>query len=170
MEMSYIFKNDNFKVKLMFLLLVLFLPVNNLSNTYSNQSEINLIIKGQGNINILNETYYKEPSEVIVNNVTKPLCNKSCNFDDELNYVTIKFDGFINSTENMFYGLTNIVDIDLSNLDTYKVLSMESMFRNCSDLEKITFGNINTSSVINMRQLFFGCSMLTSIDLSNFDT
>ena len=54
----------------------------------------------------------------------------------------------------MFKGLTNIIEIDLSNLDTSKVTNMSYMFVVCSDLGKINFGNINTSLVNNMENLF----------------
>ena len=51
-----------------------------------------------------------------------------------------------------------IIEIDLSNLDTSKVINMESMFYGCSNLKKINFGNINTTSVTNMnRVILFLC-------------
>ena len=153
----------NFRYLAVFFCLILFY------NTYG-QFEIKLIIEGTGNKNIINNNFYLDPSEVLIEGEPKPSCKKICNFQNNINQVTIKFDRLIESCENMFDGLTSIKEIDLSNLDTSKVINMSSMFNECTNLEKITFGNINTSSVENMFQLFHNCIKLASIDLSNFDT
>ena len=89
---------------------------------------------------------------------------------DNGNNITLTFNNETTSCENMFYELSNIIEIDLSYFDFSKVRNMYSMFYGCTNLKKIKFGNINTSSVENMSQLFFKCKNLTSIDLSNFDT
>ena len=47
---------------------------------------------------------------------------------------------------------------------------MGGMFLNCENLININLTNINTSSVYNMSSMFESCSLLQSIDLSNFDT
>ena len=134
------------------------------------QSKIELILIGKGNQYFLNETFYLNPSLVIINGIQNDSCKKNCTFDKDLNNVTIKFSELINSCENMFYGLNNLIEIDLSNLDTSKVTNMASMFEQCSNLEKINFGNINTSLVKDMYALFHNCTKLESIDVSNFDT
>ena len=83
----------------------------------------------------------------------------------EINNVTIVFDEEINSTENMFYNLVNISEIDLTNFDTSNIKKMKSMFYGCKGLKNIIFGNINTSSVEDMSQLFKFCTIITSIDV-----
>ena len=134
------------------------------------QFEITLIMQGNGNQAFINEAFYSIPSEVKVNGVDKPLCQKNCNFEEDLSNVTIKFDSYIISCENMFNSVKGVLEIDLSNLDFSYVTNMSSMFNQCINLKKITFGNINTSKVESMSQLFHNCSKLTSIDLSKFDT
>ena len=71
------------------------------------------------------------------------------------NNVTLVFEDEINSLENMFYGLINLIKIDLSKFDTSKVTSMKSMFRECENLIQINFGEIETSSVTDMSYLFY---------------
>ena len=132
--------------------------------------EISLIINSNGNMDILNDTFKFNPSEVIVNGIPKDSCSKTCYLENDENNVTIKFSNQINSCENMFSGLDRILEIDFSNFDFSKVINMDSMFNECTNLEKITFGNIDTSSVKTMKRLFHNCKKLTSIDLSNFDT
>ena len=134
------------------------------------QYQISLIIEGQGSQYFLNESYYLEPNEVIVNGQPRELCKKFCDFERDINFVIIRFNTLIESVANMFNGLTNMKEIDTSNFDFSKVTNMDSMFNGCSNLEKINFGNINTSLVENMERLFQNCISLTSINLSNFDT
>ena len=109
-------------------------------NNNENKSEIYLVIQGKGNLYFINSSFYLEPSEVIINDVSNTSCKRNFVFENDLNNITIKFNDLINSSENMFYGLKNIIEIDLSNLDTSKVTNMASMFEQCSNLEKIIFG------------------------------
>ena len=133
-------------------------------------SIITLTMKEKGTHSFINDTFNLTPFEVKVNGETNRSCQKSCYFDKELSNITIKFDNQIDSLENLFNGMSNILEIDLSNLDTSLVINMSSMFSQCYNLKKIIFGKINTSKVENMQELFHNCSKLTSIDLSNFDT
>ena len=170
MEIKILIFSKSFQVILIYIFFYLPFQVNNKRNIYMYQSEINLIIKGIGQISFLNEKFYRRATQVIVNgNSIDPNINYY-NFIDTLNNVTIKFDGEITSCKNMFNGLKNIKEIDLSNFDTSKVTDMDSMFYLCTNLEKINFGNINTSLVKNMKYLFHYCYNLSSIDVSNFDT
>ena len=160
----YTLNNKYFKFCLIFIFANLFVISHE-------KNEINLIIQGEGrDLNFLNDQFYTEPSEVIVKGNKVNANGKKYNFDIGLNNVTINFENQIESCENMFNGLTNIIEIDLTDLDTSKVTSMASMFSACSNLEKITLSNINTSSVKSMENLFDHCPKLESIDVSNFDT
>ena len=109
------------------------------------KNEIRLVVQGEGReLNFLNDQFYIDPSEVIVKgNIVNPI-GKKYNFDIGINNVTINFENQIESCEKMFDGLTNIIEIDLTNFDTSIVTSMASMFNGCSNLEKITLSNINT--------------------------
>ena len=135
------------------------------------QNEINLIVLGSGTKNILNNAFYLDPSEVIVNDISKPSCKKSCYLDrDNQNYIIINFSQSINNCQNMFNGLTDIIEIDISKLSTSLVTNMAQMFKDCKKLKKINLGNIDTSNVINMHEMFSHCESLTSIDVSKFNT
>ena len=135
----------------------------------ASKSSIYLFIENKGNQNILNEDFYKDPSEVWVNNIYYESCKKSCNMDSDINNVTLIFNENLNSCENMFKD-TNIIEIDLSKFDASSVTSMKMMFYQCSNLKKINFGNINTRSVNDMSELFHYCYNLLYIDVSKFDT
>ena len=80
-------------------------------------SRIHIIIDYQGNQSILNNNFYKDPTEVYVNNIKNDACNKSCELPNNLNNITLIFNEKIDSCENMFNGLNNIIEIDLSYFD-----------------------------------------------------
>ena len=133
------------------------------------EEKINIISKGKGDFFFLNSEFYIEPDEVIIDGLPNISCKKNCYLNEDINNITIIFNHKIESCENMFSGLSNIIEIDLSEFDTSNVIHMGYMFNDCINLEKIIFGNINTSFVKNMNHLFANCQLL-SIDLSNFDT
>ena len=70
----------------------------------------------------------------------------------------------------MFVRTPNILDIDISNFDTSKVIDMEYMFMGMSSLTSLDISNFDTSKVTNMECMFYYMSSLTSLDISNFDT
>ena len=144
-------------------------PARNLSNRYS---EIHLIIQGSGVQNLLSDNGYNEaddPSEVYVEGIKKEGCVKTCNLEGDKNKITLRYENKMKSCYYMFYELTNIIEVDLSDFDASEVSKMNGMFYGCSNLEKITFGNIKTDSLENIAGAFTKCHKLKSIDLSNFD-
>ena len=75
------------------------------------------------------------------------------------------------STSYLFYELTNVTSVDVSNLDTSLVTDMSYMFNYCTSLTEITgLKNLNTSNVINMEGAFESCRSLNSLDLSGWNT
>ena len=116
------------RLKFLYILSSLFISMQDLRNMNVYLSEIKLVIKGKGESFFLNNTFNVQPSEVIINDVIKNSSIKSYNFTEDLNYVVIKFNKPIESCVNMFGGLSNIIEIDLSNFDASKVTSMSSIF------------------------------------------
>ena len=157
-----------FLLKIALVNLIFIKTIKNINNYIS---EINLVIKGKGIKQILNNNFYTEPSEVLVNGISKDSsCRKTCDLDEDKNNITLIFENQIKSCYQMFYNLENIIEIDLSFFDFSEVTNMNGMFRESKNLEKIKFGTINTSSIENMGYLFYKCYKLISIDLSNFNT
>jgi len=162
------FNKSIFLLKLLFVNLITIKAFTNLNNYYS---EINFVIQGKGEDNILGREYnITTPFEVFVNGIKNNSCNKTCFLDKEKNSIVLRFEQQIESCEFMFGYMSKIIEMDLSNFDFSKVKTMNAMFFSCLKLKKIFFGNINTSSVKNMRAIFSLCYELTSVDISNFDT
>ena len=153
------------------LALILSASETHLRNLINFSSEIHLTTNGQGEQYFLSNSYSgAQPNEVIVNGITVNYTGNKCYMEEKINNVTLIFNEQISTCGYMFYYLTNIIEIDLSNFNTFEVINMTSMFSRCLNLEKINFGNINTSSLKNMYSLFKDCINLTSIDLTIFDT
>ena len=70
----------------------------------------------------------------------------------------------------MFYGLSKLLSINLSHLDTSNVTTMEAMFCYCEGLTDLDLTSLDTRNVTNMYFMFCGCSELTNLDLSSMDT
>ena len=137
------------------------------------QSFIILKTKGSGYKNIFNQYFSPKPFKIYINgNETKIL---SFHYDlgdceDNINIFKLIWNTSIQSTYNMFYSCTNIIEIDLSNFDISQVTNMDSMFKECSLLSSLNLSNLDTSQVTNMNSMFYECSSLNELILSNFNT
>ena len=168
---------------LLLLLIVIYSPIfisnKDIKNLrYGNSLwEITLIIKGTGNQKILCDENVKgysfgtTPSEIIVNRVSQSdIGYMAYNLEKERNIITIKWNKSFKNCNVMFYGLSNLTEIDLSNFDSSSVTNMLKMFQGCTSLTSINFRNFNAEKVIDMRDAFAECSSLISLDLSNLVT
>ena len=77
---------------------------------------------------------------------------------------------YVTNMSEMFLGCSSLINIDLSNFNTENATNMGWMFSNCSSLKNLKLSNFNTHDVIIMNSMFEGCSSLINIDLSNFNT
>ena len=71
---------------------------------------------------------------------------------------------------SMFYWMSNLTSLDLSNFDTSKVTNMQGMFEYMRNLTALNLSNFNTSNVTDMGGMFCGMSNLTTLNLSGFNT
>lgn len=70
----------------------------------------------------------------------------------------------ITSMDNTFSDCRKLKHIELSNIDTSHVISMKGAFGNCQELTVLDFSNIDTSKVVDFRQSFYNCVSLGQID------
>lgn len=75
----------------------------------------------------------------------------------------INWGEFVISRDSVFYGCSNLVIDDLTNIPLVANANMNSIFRGCSSLTTIPL--LNTSNVTNMNNMFYSCSIL-NVDLS----
>ena len=67
-------------------------------------------------------------------------------------------------------GATELLNVDVSMLDTSTWTSLYCTFYNCNKLTSLDVSGWDTSSVTNMQNAFYGCHSLTSLDVSGWDT
>ena len=78
---------------------------------------------------------------------------------------------YLNANSNsMFYYMTSLTSLNLSDFDTSKVTNMNSMFSCTYSLTSINLSSFDTSNVTNMAGMFYYMNRLVSLDLSNFNT
>ena len=71
----------------------------------------------------------------------------------------------------LFYKCFNIINIDLSHLDTSEVITMEGSYESCINLEEINLENINTEKLENLYGTFCACEKLKEIKgIENLNT
>ena len=100
----------------------------------------------------------------------------------------------VENMSDMFFGCSNIKNLDVSNFDTSNVKNFDGIFRACglTNLNLSGFNTTNaenmdwmfggfegtsldvsfldTSNATSMSDMFFGCNNLTRLDVSNFNT
>ncbi|MBR5578719.1 MAG: BspA family leucine-rich repeat surface protein, partial [Lachnospiraceae bacterium] len=79
----------------------------------------------------------------------------------------------IQDLSQLLNGCSNLLTVDISNLNTEATTNMKSMFNGCSKLTTITgltAEGIDTSNVTTMESMFYGCKKLESLDLTGFST
>ena len=95
-------------------------------------------------------------------------------FDDKIieeNQITFKWYERFSNLDNIFYNISNLVEVDFSNFNSTGIVSMKNLFYFCSNLKKINFGShFDTSLVTNMESMFKECNSLEYLNLSTFDT
>ena len=93
-----------------------------------------------------------------------------CNCD---NLEIIKFNNLtklsqINETTGMFENCTKLISLDLSSINTSKVVEMSNMFYNCEKLRVINMPYFKTNNVMNMDSIFSGCASLEILNFYSF--
>ncbi|MBQ9437674.1 MAG: BspA family leucine-rich repeat surface protein, partial [Lachnospiraceae bacterium] len=70
----------------------------------------------------------------------------------------------------LFYGLSKLRALDVSELDTSETVRMAWMFRDCAALSELDVAGFDTSKVKYMQYMFAGCAKLSALDVGKLDT
>ena len=163
-------------------------------------NEITIKINGTDIQNILNKNFLYKPNKIYIEGISYLIDeqNRITNLTNYENNITMKWNYTLTDCANMFYGLSNLKEIDLTFFDLSQVTAMNLMFGNCYNLEYIKFNNnvenklivcdisymfqncrslkyldlsyLDTSLVVNMMSTFVNCSSLTSINFKGLNT
>lgn len=90
--------------------------------------------------------------------------------DDVTTENATKLIAFPKYSHQMFFGLDNAIEIDLTCFDTSEVTDMSNMFRECNNVMRLDLSNFNTSKLVDIEGMFCNCYRLMELNLSGFDT
>ena len=173
---KYYFKKIENKKHLIFSSIV-FLLLFTISVSNKNIRKLNLINQityieeGDGGYREILGGDAKVPNQVIINGVVQNKATINYQLPNQNNNtIVIIYNTSLTTSSKMFYGMSNIVSIDLSEFDTSQVTMMNGMFQGCTKLKSLNLKNINTTLVKNMEGMFANCASLKIIDTSNFIT
>jgi surface protein len=87
-------------------------------------------------------------------------------FEEKGEYIIeFKFNEELTNLSSLFMNINNLKEIDLSGLNTNKVISMDKLFFECSSLEIAHLNNLDTQNVKSMISMFKGCIELKDLYL-----
>ena len=134
---------------------------------YSN-NEIKIKILGGGEQNILYDYFNNVPDQLIVNGKNSSIeeGNKIGNLKEGENIIIMKWNNKITSCNEMFSDLTNLIEVDFSNLDASELVSMVSIFYQCTNLTSVNLTNFYAPTLDNLLMTFNQCESLLSLDFS----
>ena len=112
----------------------------------------------------------QEPYKIIINEKSFDYPFGEYDFQSDKNTIELYYEDSKKNFECLFYGCSDIDEIDASHLDTSNAYSMEYMFFQCESLTSLNIKNLNTQKVQYMRGMFGFCSSLKSINVSHFIT
>ena len=110
------------------------------------------------------------PTRITINENEIDTSTREYNFIYPYNTVKLYYEDSKNDFRCLFYGCSDIDEIDASNLITSNAVNMVYMFYQCSSLTSLNINNFNTEKVVYMRAMFGFCSSLISINISHFAT
>ena len=147
-------------------IILLFLFINSFTN-YKIYSSKAVIKYKNPNSDLL---YCKYDKDIVVRNQPSSEVQKGqVEFNGQLlNVVEYYWNYQISNMNFMFYGCSNIIELDLSQFDVSSATEMTCMFRDCTSLVSINLQNFNAQRTERMGQMFFNCKSLVSLDLSTF--
>ena len=157
-------KKSNYnKIKIMFIQIFLFL----LPKIFCNY--INMKFNGTGKeeyfINQIEES--KCPNKIIIDGRLIPYSTCKYKIPSKIITIEINLENKISNYYRMFSDISNIIEIDLSKLNTSNIKNMSYMFENCKSLIFANLSNIDISPEINLDYMFSNCTLLKQIDLTN---
>ena len=162
------------------LYIILFLKVSSSEKInfrgLNSDNYITMTIRGKGEQQLINtdNNNIPLPNKIIIINENMEIIDniedRVQDLNSEQNEIKLIWDNDLTSCKNMFKGLTNITNLDLTGFSFSQVNNMESFFQGCSALESINLSNANAENVINMNYMFKDCISLVSINFTNFKT
>ena len=122
---------------------ILSLTNENIENIFNlNFSEINIAIYCSG---IQNISFIYCQIKFFINDIQTEKIEKEYYFQNEINYIIIKWYNLLTDYSSMFKDLNNLIEKNLSKFKTSIVAKKNNMFSGCNYLISLNLSNLNTS-------------------------
>ena len=133
---------------------------------------VKLKVNKKENVKIINTTKVPNPNAIYINGqlIDSNTNTNTITIENIEDEIRLEWENKLTTCREMFYGLTDITEIDLSDFDSSDVNDMQEMFNLCTSLKIINLRNLNTEKVTSMSKMFANCSSLISIDVTQFNT
>lgn len=110
-------------------------------------------------------------SEIYIDNIGDFDCSNLCRYmRSETLKISMRNPMLCTGVAGLFKQCSNLISVDISDIDTSRASSFEEMFYGCTSLKTVDLHGLNTSNVRNMTKMFDGCKNLVNLDISSFDT
>ena len=146
--------NNIILISIIFLTFITSFGQGNCSTT---KQKITLKVGKSGNTTIMFESFYNrnKPNKTYINNISNDQISNA--YDTNINdTITLIWYYYLDSTNLMFSGCKDIIEIDLSDFDSSLVNDTSLMFKECSSLISLNLSNFKTSKVQYMQFMFYG--------------
>ena len=151
---------------------------NSITAVYSLQKNEESVFFNPKNIGLSDNSYkievlsVKNEDDIPTQNTLRNLEDISYKFLSQINgkiEIRITFYIVLVSMFKLFKGCKNLIEIDLSKLDTSNLKDLDSTFENCSNLKFANLNMPNGQKVELMDNSFTGCQKLENVDLTEFE-
>ncbi|MDE6406743.1 MAG: BspA family leucine-rich repeat surface protein [Lachnospiraceae bacterium] len=137
------------------------------SGTYGN---ITWVVDANGKLTVEGTGDFAKPDNSVAGVFNRAPWCKSFNTYYAIKSAEIKVTGMTDASY-MFYGCSNLTEVNLDGFDTNTVTNMRGMFSGCGKLESIDWEqSFHTGNVTNMSSMFYNCTRLKNINYKLFQT
>ena len=172
---EYITKIILFKIIIVLIIPISFSKNNAIKRKLQENYHIEMLIKFKeiGRQNLLSNNFMEgnPPDKVIINgNEQIADENKQYRIDTINSKIIIIWNSPLESSEKMFFGLNNLISVNVTKFDSSLITNSQSMFKDCKSLEFLNFSGFDLSSDTSIHTMFENCESLIILDVSNLKT
>ena len=127
-------------------------------------------IKNRLNIKFINISKEEDESyfHIYLNNSDKEIKKYDLNEKDKINKLKITIDHQIHSFQGLFKNYECIESIYFKKIFRKNIINISEMFYGNSQLKEINFTNFKTDNIIDMSEMFYECNSKQKLNLDNF--
>ena len=156
----------NIRLALMsILLLSLFIYSEPSIRKLETTSKIILKVNEIGEQYIINKYFRPLPSKISINGKEVEKIEPKVNITEENSKIELIWNETLTNCHQMFVGLSNIEEIDVTEFDTSHVTELSKIFLGCESLKYLDLSGFDTSKVTDVSGTFSKCTDLKNLEI-----